>query len=184
MSMERVEALLIQMTREEREVLWQRMKRKGVDVGEEVWEGGPEEAYYRARERGGTDVLRAVACQSPFTAYSYAVCVDKGPHDETRAAACGDGWYAYEYAKGVDKCGRDDTRAAASCIPEAAYMYAGYVDQCPHEVTRMGACGVPEWAYEYALYVDLSYHADTWAAVEGTRYEGSYLYELGIPEVA
>lgn len=208
MSVDRVVALITQMSEEEQALLWKALHRHGIDANKRMWLSSPEGSVSYARLTGGSPALKAAACKSPRWAYEYARYVG-GPCNETRAAACLDSGYAVTYALRVDKCPRDDTRAASLADPQDAYDYAKSVDKMPRddtrgaaakkgscafwyalsidhgpsEVTRKGACLDPVYAAEYAIHVDGAFHADTWAAVKGTECENAY-WEVGVPPEA
>lgn len=186
MSIERVEALVLQMTEEERFQLWGRLKRHGLALDYEVAVPSlsPEQALQWAEDYEGTDKLRSIASRDGYEAFFYAKIVDRGPHEETRRAVCRDlheSW-AYDYAREIDKGPHDETRQRASEGRREALHYALNVDKGPHEVTRKGTCKDAFSASRYATLVDKCYHPDTWAAVRGTDREEEYRLVVGVPE--
>lgn len=155
---ERVGRLVLEMTVQERLSLWRYLQRGGVYVHHESEVCGlsPEEAFYRARHEGATDVLREVASLDPFIAWNYATLVDEDPHEVTRAGASRSAAWALVYARQVDK-------------------------EVPHEVTRRAVCQEAQYATAYARFVDRCFRPDTWAAVKGTDLETLYRDEVGVP---
>lgn len=182
MSIERIAALVLETTKEERAELWRLLERSGISVEAEVWTGTGYEALEKARRDGGTDRLRRFAATDPEASLDYATSVDKAPHDVSRSGACQLPEYARLYAERVDTGPREDTRRAASRSACSARYYAINVDQGPHDVTREGACQEEYYALAYAVYVDKAYHPRTWSAVRGTVYEEQYLSRLKVPE--
>jgi len=85
----------------------------------------PEQAFYFAYKRGGTEELREVCCGDPWYAYAYASDIDKVPRDDTRFAACKRPKYAYWYASNVDKGHTKETRRA--CYKDS-YYYLCYLE--------------------------------------------------------
>jgi hypothetical protein len=79
------------------------------------------------------DEMREVACRDPYTAYHYAVNVDKCPSDETRTAACKSPEAAFYYARDVDQGPHDETRESAFRDTKHGSMYVLFIDGCPSE---------------------------------------------------
>lgn len=84
----------------------------------------PEEAYWVARQSGGTDLLRVTASRWGEYAYLYARYVDRGPHPATRIGACRTAEYAFWYALEIDHRPTPETHAAVQQDPAWANRYA------------------------------------------------------------
>jgi len=125
----------------------------------------PETAYRYAVEvdRGSHDVTRAGACKSLQWGMKYAYNVDKGPHPRTRELACRDADTAYDYALKLDKGPHDFTRIAACRNITTAWLYAADIDRGPHRLTREFLCAQrnPQMALSYAVAVERAAHALT-----------------------
>lgn len=184
MSVGRVEALLFQMTREERESVWRGLYRRGVSVEREAREMvlTARSAVECAEREGGSDELRAKACQDPKEAYYYAAFVEGCAHDETREAASRDPEFALLYGQFVDGGPHPVTREGACGSAWEAYSYALVVDRGAHDQTRAAASQTVEGAYYYGILIDREYHPQTWSGVKGTDLETLYRDEVGVPE--
>lgn len=182
MVVERVGALLLEMTPEELESLRLWLARRGRDLSEELWHCKPADALLWARLKGGTPRLRELSCKDPESAAYYAKEVDGAPHESTRAAACEDPEYAFLYARDVDEGPRDDTRTAACRDPHYAYWYALYIDEGPSDETRTAAAKDPLRACDYAAIIDKGYHPETWKGVESDSFfKSNYEQSIKMP---
>ena len=113
----------------------------------------PQEAYIKALKEGPKDLTRNIACQEPYSAFCYALNVDKKPLTQTRDAACQDAEYAYKYALNIDKSPSKQTRNAACQFPSYAYLYAKNIDKQPLQETWKYVLNTP-YEEEYTSWAD------------------------------
>lgn len=184
MSIERVGALLMEMTEDEVDQLCAWLDRRGYSLLDKIWDGTSEAAVIRGELHGGTDRLRRIASESPKWAYEYAIYVDQSPHDVTRKGACASPGVAYQYARDVDKGPREETRAAACGNANDAYMYAWHVDKAPRDDTRAAASRDAYRAYSYAENVDKGPHPVTRAVASkvSAEFRSRYIEAFGSPK--
>lgn len=148
-SIDRIVELAKQLSEEHYPLLFRTLERNGIRPPMP-----PQEAYAKAMNAGGSDMLRAIASADSDAANNYAMFVDESPHEVTRKGASAHPLAAMFYALHVDKGYHEDTATGAAQDPETAVQYHKQICK-PFDKTcaiiRRGACADPRQAYLYAL---------------------------------
>lgn len=171
--------MVMRFSEEDLDLFFRKLAYRGVNA----YQMRPEDAYRLAFCNGGTPLFRAIASQSPETAYDYAYAVDSKPHRVTRRGVLSSPEFLIKYIQQIDKGLHPDTTAALMSDHKLALRYAQACGGAVSDALRRFLCSTPGSAFDLAYFVDSEYRKDTWESVKGTDHEEPYSTLFLLPDL-